>query len=211
MTSIVLVDDHPMMRKGIRQLIEIQEGLEVVAEAGSGEVALEMARQHKPDMILMDLNMKGMDGIQTVTALRQQGVDACILMITVSDNDSDVIAALRAGADGYLLKDVEPEELLQAIVSAERGQLRLSPQLTQALARNIRQQTNTAAAAVSQLTGRELEILALIAAGSANKHIARELGISEATVKVHVKHLLKKLNFRSRVEAAVWAVSNHIV
>ena len=96
-------------------------------------------------------------------------------------------------------------------MSAEREQLMLSPQLTQALARNIRQQTNTAAAAVSQLTGRELEILGLIAAGSANKHIARDLGISEATVKVHVKHLLKKLNFRSRVEAAVWAVSNHIV
>jgi two-component system nitrate/nitrite response regulator NarL len=211
MTSIVLVDDHPMMRKGIRQLIEIQDGLEVVAEAGSGEEALEMAHQHNPDVILMDLNMKGMDGIQTVAALRQKGINACILMITVSDNDSDVIAALRAGADGYLLKDVEPEELLQAIVSAERGQLKLSPQLTQALARNIRQQTNTAAAAVSQLTGRELEILGLIAAGSANKHIARDLGISEATVKVHVKHLLKKLNFRSRVEAAVWAVSNHIV
>jgi two-component system nitrate/nitrite response regulator NarL len=211
MTSIVLVDDHPMMRKGIRQLIEINDGLEVVAEAGSGEEALEMARQHSPDMILMDLNMKGMDGIQTVVALRQQGITACILMITVSDNDNDVIAALRAGADGYLLKDVEPEELLQAIVRAERGQLMLSPRLTQALARSIRQQSNTAAAAVSQLTGREVEILGLIAAGSANKHIARELGISEATVKVHVKHLLKKLNLRSRVEAAVWAVSNHIV
>jgi DNA-binding NarL/FixJ family response regulator len=211
MTRIVLVDDHPMMRQGIRQLIEIQEGLEVVAEAGSGEDALEVARHHLPDMILMDLNMKGMDGIQTVAALRQEGIDACILMITVSDNDGDVIAALRAGADGYLLKDVEPEELLKAIVSAERGQLMLSPQLTQALARNIRQQTDTAAEAVSQLTGRELQILKLVAAGSANKHIARDLGVSEATVKVHVKHLLKKLHCRSRVEAAVWAVSNHIV
>lgn len=210
MTSIVLVDDHPMLRKGIRQLIEIQDGLEVVAEAGSGEEALALVGQHHPDMILMDLNMKGMDGIQTVAALRQQGVNACILMITVSDNDNDVIAALRAGADGYLLKDVEPEELLKAIVDAERGQLVLSPQLTQVLARNIRQEADTAPRAASDLTGRELEILRLIAAGSANKLIARDLGISEATVKVHVKHLLKKLNFRSRVEAAVWAVSNHI-
>lgn len=211
MTRIVLVDDHPMMRKGIRQLIEIQDGLEVVAEAGSGEEALEVVLQHDPDMILMDLNMKGMDGIQTVAALRQKNVNACILMITVSDNDSDVIAALRAGADGYLLKDVEPEELLKAIVDAERGQLLLSPQLTQALARDLRQETSTAAAVVSSLTGRELEILRLIASGGANKLIARELGISEATVKVHVKHLLKKLHFRSRVEAAVWAVSNHII
>lgn len=211
MTSIVLVDDHPMMRKGIRQLIEIEDGLEVVAEAGSGEEALALAERHHPDMILMDLNMKGMDGIQTVRTLRQRGVDACILMITVSDNDNDVIAALRAGADGYLLKDVEPEELLKAIVEAERGQLVISPQLTQVLARNLRQEAGTGPAAVQDLTAREREILRLVAAGSANKYIARELGISEATVKVHVKHLLKKLNFRSRVEAAVWAVSNHMV
>jgi len=211
MTSIVLVDDHPMMRKGIRQLIEIQDGLEVVAEAGSGEEALVLVSLHQPDMILMDLNMKGMDGIQTVSALRQQGVSACILMITVSDNDKDVIAALRAGADGYVLKDVEPEELIKAILDAERGQLVVSPQLTRVLARSIRQESSSGPGANPELTARELQILGMIAAGSANKLIARELGISEATVKVHVKNLLKKLNFRSRVEAAVWAVSNHIV
>jgi DNA-binding NarL/FixJ family response regulator len=209
MTSIVVVDDHPMMRQGIRQLIEIQDDLEVVGEAASGEEALAVVAQHQPDMILMDLNMKGMDGIQTVAALRQQEVTACILMLTVSDNDNDVIAALRAGADGYLLKDVEPEELLKAVGEAVRGQLVISPQLTRVLARTLRQEGQAENA--MQLTARELEILRLIAAGSANKLIARNLGISESTVKVHVKHLLKKLNFRSRVEAAVWAVSNHIV
>jgi DNA-binding NarL/FixJ family response regulator len=211
MTRIVLVDDHPMMRKGIRQLIELQDGLDVVAEAGSGEEALEVTSTHQPDMILMDLNMKGMDGIQTVAALRSQGVTACILMITVSDNDNDVIAALRAGADGYLLKDVEPEELISALLQAQRGQLVVSPQLTRILARTLREENPTRKNLGDELTGREQEILAMVADGSSNKHIARQLGISEATVKVHVKHLLKKLNFRSRVEAAVWAVSNHIV
>lgn len=210
MTRIMLVDDHPMMRRGMRQLIEMQEELQVVAEAGSGEEALELAAAHALDMILMDLNMKGMDGIQTVDAMRKCGVTACILMITVSDNDEDVIAALRAGADGYLLKDLEPEELGSALLRAKRGELLLSPQLTRVLANTLRQEVTDRRALAGELTGREREILAMIAAGSSNKLIAKELGITEATVKVHVKHLLKKLNFRSRVEAAVWAVSNHI-
>ena len=211
MTRIVLVDDHPMMRQGIRQLLELQDDFEVVAEAGNGEEALEKVAQYQPDMILMDLNMKGMDGIQTVDALRQRGEKACILMITVSDNDNDVIAALRAGADGYLLKDVEPEELIKAVLAAERGNLVVSPQLTRILARALRDEEPARNHLTAELTGREMEILKMIAAGSSNKLIARELGISEATVKVHVKNLLKKLNFRSRVEAAVWAVSNHIL
>ena len=210
MTRILVVDDHPMMRRGIRQLIEMQDGLQVVAEASSGEEALAQAAHHEPDMILMDLNMKGMDGIQTVEALRHGNVDACILMVTVSDNDSDVIAALRAGADGYLLKDLEPEELVSALLQAERGQLVLSPQLTRILARTLRDEKTDRRSLEAQLTDRERQILGQIAAGSSNKQIANTLGITEATVKVHVKNLLKKLNFHSRVEAAVWAVSNHI-
>ena len=210
MTRIMLVDDHPMMRRGMRQLIEMQDGLEVVAEAASGEESLAMAASHEPDMILMDLNMKGMDGIQTIEAMRNSGVAACILMITVSDNDEDVIAALRAGADGYLLKDLEPEQLLNALLQAERGQLLLSPRLTRVLASTLREEKTDRRGLAAELTAREQQILAMIAAGSSNKLIARELGITEATVKVHVKNLLKKLNFHSRVEAAVWAVSNQI-
>lgn len=211
MTSIVLVDDHPMMRRGIRQLLELQERFEVVAEAGSGEEALLAVEQHRPDMILMDLNMKGMDGIQTVEAMRQRDVSACILMLTVSDNDNDVIAALRAGADGYLLKDVEPEELVKVLSEAQRGQLVVSPQLTRILANALREEDPARKQRAADLTSRETEILKMIAAGSSNKCIARSLDITEATVKVHVKNLLKKLNFRSRVEAAVWAVSNHLL
>ncbi len=211
MTSIVLVDDHPMMRQGIRQLLELQDVFEVVAEAGSGEEALAIVEQHRPDIILMDLNMKGMDGIKTVEALRQREVGACILMLSVSDNDIDVIAALRAGADGYLLKDVEPEALLKALAEAQRGQLVVSTQLTRILAAALREEDPARKQRAADLTSRETEILKMIAAGSSNKLIARSLGISEATVKVHVKNLLKKLNFRSRVEAAVWAVSNHLL
>lgn len=210
MTRIMLVDDHPMMRRGMRQLIEMQDDLQVIAEAGSGEEALAIAASHEPDMILMDLNMKGMDGIHTIEALRKNGITACILMVTVSDNDEDVIAALRAGADGYLLKDLEPEELISALLQAERGQLVLSPQLTRILASTLREEKTDRRGLAAELTARERQILAMIAASSSNKLIARELGITEATVKVHVKNLLKKLNFHSRVEAAVWAVSNHI-
>ena len=210
MTRILLVDDHPMMRRGMRQLIEMQEGLQVVAEAGSGEEALALVPVHNPDMILMDLNMKGMDGIQTTEALRESGVTACILIVTVSDNDSDVIAALRAGADGYLLKDLEPEELVSALLQAERGQLVLSPELTRILASTLRDEKADRTDHAAKLTDRERQILGMIAVGNSNKLIGAALGITEATVKVHVKNLLKKLNLRSRVEAAVWAVSNNL-
>ena len=210
MTRILLVDDHPMMRRGMRQLIDMQEGLQVVSEAGSGEEALPLVAIHNPDMILMDLNMKGMDGIQTTEALRDSGSAACILIVTVSDNDSDVIAALRAGADGYLLKDLEPEELISALLQAERGQLVLSPGLTRVLASELRGEKPDRLDLTTRLTDRERQILAMIAVGNSNKLIGANLGITEATVKVHVRNMLKKLNLRSRVEAAVWAVSNNL-
>jgi DNA-binding NarL/FixJ family response regulator len=210
MTRIILVDDHPMMRRGMRQLIEMQEGLQVLAEASSGEEALALVETHEPDMILMDLNMKGMDGIQTIEALRHRGVTACILMVTVSDNDNDVIAALRAGADGYLLKDLEPEQLISALLQAERGQLVLSPELTRILASTLRDEKTSRIDLAATLTERETQILRMIAIGNSNKLIGAELGIAEATVKVHVKNMLKKLSLRSRVEAAVWAVSNNL-
>jgi len=210
MKRILLVDDHPMMRRGMRQLIEMQESLQVVAEAGSGEEALALAARHKPDMIIMDLNMKGMDGIQTIASLRRREVAACILMVSVSDHDSDVIAALRAGADGYLLKDLEPEDLVGFLLQAERGQLVVSPQLTSILASNLRDEKPGKDDLLEQLTERERVILVKIADGKTNKQIASTLGIADATVKVHVKNLLRKLGFRSRIEAAVWHVANRL-
>lgn len=205
--SIMLVDDHPLLRKGLQQLIELSDSLELVAQAGSGAEALEVAPQLDPDLILLDLNMQGMDGLETLEKLRSAGVTSRIVMLTVSDADEDVIAAISRGADGYLLKDMEPEELLVQVERALNGKMVMSEAVTQALATAIRKPQPNNAAKLDSLTGRELEILKLIAKGLSNKLIARELDISDGTVKVHVKHLLKKLGLRSRVEAAVWMIN----
>jgi len=206
---ILLVDDHPMMRKGVVQLLEFEEDLEVVGEAGSGEEALRMAAELEPDMILLDLNMKGMTGLDTLRAMRENGEDARIVVFTVSDDRNDVINVLRAGADGYLLKDMEPERLLEHIRQAATGQLTISPQLTQVLAQALRGDDRPKG--IEELTDRERQILRQLSNGYSNKMIARKLDITEGTVKVHVKRVLHKLGMRSRVEAAVWAVENHLV
>lgn len=206
---ILLVDDHPMMRKGVIQLLEFEDDLQVVGEAGSGEEALRMAAELEPDMILLDLNMKGMTGLDTLRVLRENGEDARIVVFTVSDDRNDVINVLRAGADGYLLKDMEPERLLEHIRQAATGQLTISPQLTQVLAQALRGDDRPKG--IEELTDRERQILRQLAHGYSNKMIARKLDITEGTVKVHVKRVLHKLGMRSRVEAAVWAVENHLV
>ncbi len=210
MPTLLIVDDHPMMRQGIRQLIELQDDISVIGEASNGDQALKLAIELAPDIILLDLNMKGMNGIQTLLAMREKDVSSHILVLTVSDSHEDVIAAIRAGADGYLLKDLEPEELLDALSQAVDGQMVISPQLTKALAKALRNERDPTQDILSQITVREKQILKLIAKGYANKPIANSLGITEATVKVHVKNLLKKLKLRSRVEAAVWAVEHNI-
>lgn len=198
---ILLVDDHPMMRKGVIQLLEFENDLCVVGEAGNGEEALRLARELEPDMILLDLNMKGMTGLDTLRAMRENDVDARIVVFTVSDDRHDVINVLRAGADGYLLKDMEPERLLEHIRQAATGQLAISPQLTQVLAQALRGDDRPKG--IEELTDRERQILRQLAHGYSNKMIARKLDITEGTVKVHVKRVLHKLGMRSRVEAAV--------
>ena len=205
--SIMLVDDHPLLRKGLQQLIELSDDLELVAQAGSGAEAIKLGEELDPDLILLDLNMQGMDGLETLEKLRGVGVTSRIVMLTVSDADEDVIAAISRGADGYLLKDMEPDELLTQIERALQGKMVMSEAVTQALATAIRKPQPNNEAKLDSLTGRELEILKLIAKGLSNKLIARELDISDGTVKVHVKHLLKKLGLRSRVEAAVWMIN----
>ncbi|ATZ73053.1 two-component system response regulator NarL [Idiomarina sp. X4] len=205
--SIMLVDDHPLLRKGLKQLIAMEDDMQVVAEASSGADALKLAEEHDPDLIVLDLNMQGMDGIETLKKLRDNGVTSRIIMLTVSDADDDVVAAITNGADGYLLKDMEPELLLEQIHRAVTGKMVLSEAITEILATALRQPTKSPSSQLSSLTNREYEILSLIAKGMSNKVIARELDISDGTVKVHVKHLLKKLGLRSRVEAAVWMVN----
>jgi two-component system nitrate/nitrite response regulator NarL len=205
-STVLLVDDHPLLRKGVSQLLELEDDIDVVGEAADGMSAVQQALLLDPDLILLDLSMKGMDGIETLVALRNADVSARIVVFTVSDDRSDVVSALKSGADGYLLKDTEPEELVNNIRSACSGKMVLSAQLAEVLAMSLREDDKPQGRSLKSLTRRELQILKYIAEGLSNKLIGRKLDITEATVKVHVKHLMKKLGFRSRVEAAVWLV-----
>lgn len=205
-SSVIIIDDHPLFRKGVSQLLALNDELHLIGEASSGEEGLELARALEPDLILLDLNMKGMNGIETLRALRDADLAARILILTVSDAADDLVAAIRAGADGYLLKDMEPEELLDRIVEAQRGRIVISESLNGLLARSLRDEAQATERSLAPLTEREKDILGCLANGLSNKLIARDLNIAEGTVKVHIKNLLKKLKFRSRLEAAVWAI-----
>lgn len=206
--SVIIIDDHPLYRKGLIQLLRTVPGFRLAAECADGHDGIERILQLRPDLLLLDLNMKDVSGLEVLKFVRQADLDTRVIMITVSDAADDLVAALRAGADGYLLKDMEPEAMVDALRSAAAGRVVVSDTLTHLMAAALRQERRPDSAAAAGLTEQERRILGKIAAGLSNKLIARELGISEGTVKVHVKHLLRKLNFRSRVEAAVWAVAN---
>lgn len=210
---MLLIDDHALVRKGIGELLQ-SRGAQVVASVSSGEEGVRRAIDLSPDIILLDVRMPVMSGIETVARLRAGGVTAPVVMLTMSREDADLGAALRAGAQGYLLKDMEPEELLPALQAALRGESVVAPEMVGTLADIVRDD-GLARSAVpraenpfDELTPRELEILEHVADGSSNKMIARALSITEGTVKLHVKAILRKLGMRSRVEAAVSAVEN---
>ncbi|MDN3522994.1 two-component system response regulator NarL [Halomonas ramblicola] len=205
--SILIIDDHPLLRRGVTQLLELEDDLVLAGETGEPAEGVRLARELDPDLVLLDLNMPGMNGIETLKRLRDDGFAGRIVIFTVSDNEEDVVDALQAGADGYLLKDMDPDEMVRQLRQATLGRMVISESLTALLAEALRhQRSKPAAPDIHSLTQREREILGELAAGLSNKMIARKLDITEGTVKVHVKHLLKKLNLRSRVEAAVWAV-----
>lgn len=202
--TILVIDDHPLMRKGIIQLIAMEKTLRLIGEAGDGESGLALALQHRPHLILLDLNMRGLSGLETLQAIKAAELESRVIILSVSDSEEDVVAALQMGADGYLLKDMEPEDVLHNLQAAAQGRVVLGERVAAIIAQALRQPFPAKSA--ETLTDREREILALIAHGHSNKLIARQLKISEGTVKVHVKHLLRKLNLNSRVEAAVWAI-----
>jgi two-component system nitrate/nitrite response regulator NarL len=211
---VLLIDDHALVRKGIEELLQ-SRGVQVVAAVGSGEEGVRRARELHADLILLDVKMPGMNGIETLKRLRASGVRAPVVMLTMSREDADLSAALRAGAQGYLLKDIEPEDLVPALEAALQGNNVVARALVGSLARLVRGDEAAppaaaprAAAPFAELTPRELEILECIADGSSNKMIARALQITDGTVKLHVKAILRKLGLRSRVEAAVTAVEH---
>ncbi|EMO3591154.1 two-component system response regulator NarL [Proteus mirabilis] len=202
--TILLIDDHPMLRNGVKQLLSLDTTLTVVGEAGDGIQGVKLAEELDPDLILLDLNMPGMNGFETLDQLRLRSLSGRIVVFSVSNYSDDLITALKRGADGYLLKDMEPEELLAALKQAAAGKMVVSPTLTPILAQSLREDRSEGERDIDQLTPRERDILKLIAQGLSNKMIARKLDITESTVKVHAKHLLKKMKLKSRVEVAVW-------
>ncbi|HAS6110526.1 TPA: response regulator [Vibrio vulnificus] len=198
MCRVMLVDDHPLMRRGINQLLSFEEQFEVVAEASNGTEAVAKAHENELDLILLDLNMKGMSGLDTLKALRADGCEASIVILTVSDSPADIEAIVKAGADGYLLKDTEPDELVELLEKAHLGDKAYSSVVAKYLL-----QREESTDVFDELTERERQILQEVARGFRNKQIADRLFISESTVKVHMKSLLKKLKVPSRTAATV--------
>ena len=208
---VIIIDDHALFRVGLQGLLQ-QRGIEVIAAVADGHEGLHLAEQFQPNIILLDLRMPEVGGLQILQLARQNGIKIPIVMLTTSNEEQDLVDALRNGAQGYLLKDMEPDELVSALRDIEKGKNVIAQGLTDVLARVVQGEpaaTEKRAAAhtpFSELTPRELEILCLLADGQSNKTIARNLGISDGTVKLHVKAILRKLNVHSRVEAAVIAV-----
>ena len=210
---VVLIDDHTLFRMGLAELLERRGSIQVVGMTGNAEEAHQLLRDQKPDVVIMDLNMPPTNGITLLSQLREEGFNIPTLMLTVSDAQEDLANALRAGARGYLLKDIEPDELVDAIQRAARGETVVAPTMTMKLVNLLQygQQNTAQEDLLALLTQREREILTHLAHGESNKTIARALDISHDTVKLHVRHILAKLNLSSRVEAAVFAVENQLI
>lgn len=198
--SVLVVDDHPLLRRGICQLLESDGDFSLFGEAGSGIDALSATAEDEPDIVLLDLNMKGMSGLDTLNALRQEGVTSRIVILTVSDAKQDVVRLLKTGADGYLLKDTEPDLLLEQLKKAMSGQRVVSSEVAEFM---LEMNGTGEEDWVDALTPRELQLLQHLAEGLSNRMLSEVLHISEGTVKVHVKNLLRKANAKSRTEMAV--------
>ncbi len=206
-TRVMLVDDHALCRSGLAELLEQRGNMEVVGATGDPAQVLPMLREHQPDLMVLDLRLPTTDGLSLLRQMRAQGCETPVVILTMSDSEDDMFAALRAGVRGYLLKDMEPEEVIDAIVRAARGEIVVASDMTLKLAQILQAvpKGSVKGDLVASLTEREREVLEHVARGQSNKVIAQALGISHNTVKLHVRHIMDKLNLRSRVEAAVFA------
>jgi len=215
MIRVLLADDQALVRAGFRALLDAQEGIEVVGEAADGAEAVRLARRFRPDVVLMDVQMPGRSGIEACTAIKAAVPSAKILMLTMSDDEGDLYEAIRSGASGYLLKDLPVDEVASSIRAVQTGQSLISPALAAKLltefAALAKRGESPQAAPTPRLTGREMEVLRLVARGMNNRDIARELYISENTVKNHVRNMLEKLQLHSRMEAVVYAVREKLI
>ncbi|NIP74104.1 MAG: response regulator [Gammaproteobacteria bacterium] len=209
---VLLIDDHALFRVGLEGLLERRD-IDVAASVPTGEEGMKLVRELEPDVILLDMRLPEQNGIQVLRRMREEGIDTPIVMLTTSDEERDLIESLRNGAQGYLLKDMDPDELVQALQEVTAGRTVVAPELSAVLAKVVQHGDVKSAAQVSPfstLTPREQEILCHLAEGQSNKVIAKRLGISDGTVKLHVKAILRKLGVHSRVEAAVIAVEQDL-
>ncbi len=204
--SVLIVDDHPVVRRGLRVLLEVQDGIEVAGEAGDGDAALALAAELTPDVILLDLKLPGLDGIAVLTELKAAGREARVLVLTSVTEPASASLALRSGAAGVIYKDVDPDALVRAIRSVHDGHLLLAPEAAGSLVRSSG--GGGATGGLDALTSREREVLAELAKGRSNREIARALTVSEKTVKAHVSSVLAKLGVQDRTQAALLAVRN---
>lgn len=207
---VLLVDDHVLFRSGVRALLERHDDFAVLDEAGDGLEGIKRARSLKPDLVLLDLNMPGISGLEAVKVIVEEMPGVRVLMLTVSEDAQDLMEALRAGASGYLLKNIEMDALLDAIRRAAEGDSVVSPQMTAKLIQGVREQPKTMQVSVDRekFSPRERDILACLARGESNKEIARGLDLAESTVKIHVQNIFKKLNMTSRVQVALYAAEH---
>ena len=208
--TVLIVDDHQIVRRGITTFLETEPGIEVLGEAENGREAVTLAQELEPDVILMDLVMPEMDGIEAIRQIRSQQSKSQILVLTSFSSDDKIFPAVKAGALGYLLKDTSPEELTRAIRQATEGHATLNPTVASRLLREFSSETEPATP-IEPLTEREIEVLGLITRGLTNEQIGEKLFISEATVRTHVSHILGKLNLANRTQAALWALRKGLV
>jgi two-component system nitrate/nitrite response regulator NarL len=211
---ILLVDDHILFRKGVAAVLASHSDIDVVGEAGNGHEALERARETVPDIILMDINMPECDGLEAVKSIKQEMPHVHIIMLTVSDNDRDLFTAIKNGADGYLLKNLEPNELFEMLGCIRRGEAPMNGSMAAKILNEFRQpikSPNQLTESRGNLTPREIQVLELIVQGATNKEIGNALSIAEDTVKIHLRNILEKLHLQNRIQAAVYAVRQGLV
>lgn len=208
--SVLLIDDHQVVRQGLRDFLELQDDIEVVGEANSGEEGVHLARDLLPDVVLMDLVMPGIDGVETTRRVKDVSPSTRIIVLTSFADDNKVFPAIKAGAISYLLKDISPEDLAHAIRAAQRNEAVLHPEVAAKLMQEFSTPRSTETP-LEQLTDREMDVLRLIARGRSNKEIADALVISEKTVKTHVSNILSKLHLADRTQAAIYALRQRLV
>lgn len=204
--KVLLVDDHSLFRSGVKALLQREEAVEVAGEAGNALEGIELARTLRPNVVLMDISMPGIKGTKAITALLEAAPFVNLLMLTVSENENDLFDAIKSGAKGYILKNIEPEDLIRSIKRVAAGEAVISGNLTGKIMDEFRNLVIQKEEHKEVLTPREKEVLLLLAEGKSNKDIATDLNLSESTVKIHIQHVLKKLNLKGRVQAAVYAM-----